>query len=183
MALYNRFIESYDSATNGGKEDFYHGEDDNQDYGNLYIPYIEAELASLARVRQVFNANKIGMVTSAIFTELQTPASYKGKNKKQVFSAVIYIKWNDTPTVLAFRESIMNGDKENSRIHINKGKNVHWIVRQNTAIIPEELLAERYITADLAETATDVAWRSLQSDMGEEELEEIAIAVAMNVLC
>jgi len=185
MALYNRFFEGYDNDTNGGKIDLYHGEDDDQAYGDLYIPYIEAELANLASLKKVFNANKIGLVTSATFNALVAPTTYKGKNKKQVFSAVIYVKWNDTPTVTKFRESIFNGDKVNSRIHVNKGKNVHWVVRPNTAQLSDELMEERYFVNELAETAIDAGLRVLEDDEDDEdmyELEETAKVVALRAL-
>ena len=186
MALYNKFHLEYDTEANGGKEDYYHGEYDDEAYGNLYIPRMEAGEANLSTVKKVFMLNKLGMVTSAIFSALSAPKNYKGKNTKQLYSAYVYVKWFTNDLAQAFRKDILIGDKKTSRVTVDKKNDTYWVVRPNTAFPSAELLEERLDIADLAEIATDVALNCLEEDEVEElamcDLEETAKNVAMHCL-
>lgn len=182
MSLYNRLTKGFDSEENGGKEDYYHGEYDDEAYGNLYIPHIAAEVATFDTVKQVFINNQVGLVTSVDFNELALSSSYKGKNKKQLYSAYVYVKWfADTE----FREHIAAGNKNKSRVIVNNETDTYWIVRPNTAFPSEELLAERLDIEELVETATDIAMRSFEGEEEEEDLYELkktAQSVALSLL-
>ena len=182
MAFYNPFHFEHDNETNGGTEDYYHGEYDNDAYGSLYIPHMGSDVATLKQVKRVFRANKIGRVTSATFTPLTVPSTYKGKdkNKKRVFSATVYVKWYDLPVAKKFRENIFNCDDLKVRLNVDEMQGTYWIVRPNTRMT-DELLEERYSLQPLWEIATDSAMRVLEDGV-EEALEEIATDVAMRVL-
>jgi len=184
MSLYNKFHLEFDNEENGGKEDYYHGEYDDEAYGNLYIPHMEAEVANLETVTFVFLKNKVGVVTSATFNAVPVPTAYKGKNKKQLYSAFVYVKWFPNTK---FREQVLSGDKTKSRVTVDKQKGTYWVVRPNTLLLPSnELLEERADIQELAETATDVALHCLEEDEEEEvamcDLEDTAKNVAMNCL-
>ena len=164
MTLYNKFIEGYDNEYNGGKEDHYHGEHDEEPYGKLYIPYIEEAHATSKGVEQVFNTNQLGKVTYVTFKELAKPTNYKGKSQKTIYSAMVYLKWNETnPEVSIFRENVANGNKDLSKVYLDKNKKTFWIVRPNT-VISDELFEERYVLAVTKETAEDAAMRVLEDD-------------------
>jgi hypothetical protein len=182
MALYNRFFNNYDDDTNGGNEDFYHGEYDDEAYGNLYIPRIEEEDANFDSVKRVFLENKIGLVTSAVFTWLPKPEYFKGRVEKYLFSCKAYIKWNDGTK---FREHVLSGNKKKSRVTVNKQAGTYWIVRPNTSFPSEELLIERYEIEDLLDTATDCALSALDNEEEDDityELEQTARAVALQAI-
>lgn len=182
MAFYNTLHFDHDNATNGGKEDYYHGEYDNDAYGSLYIPHINSDVATFEQMNRVFRTNKIGRVTSAMFTPLAVPSTYKGKdkNKKRVFSAIIYVKWYDLPVAKLFREHVFEGDMQ-ARLNVDETQGTYWIIRPNTRMT-DELLEERYSLQPLWEIATDVALTVLEHGI-DEDLEEIATEVAMRVLC
>jgi len=191
MTLYNNLHSEYDSKTNGGNEDYYHGEYDDKAYGNLYIPRIEAADATFETVKHIFLLNNIGLVTSVEFSELAVPKSYRGKNTKQLYRANVYIKWFVTPTVTEFRKNVVlpgNGSnsKDKSRVIVDEAKDTYWVVHANTAYPSEELFEERCVIADLQTTAEDVALRALEEDTEEEnslyELEQTARAVVMQAL-
>ena len=181
MAFYNTLHFEYDSSINGGKEDNYHGEYDDDAYGSLYIPHINSDVATFEQVKRVFRTNKIGRVTSATFTPLAVPSTYKGKdkNKKRVFSATVYVKWYDLPLAKRFEEDIFEGDMK-AQLTVDETQGTYWIIRPNTRMT-DELLEERYSLQPLWEIATDSALRVLKDGV-EEELEEIATDVAMRVL-
>lgn len=185
MALYNKFHLGYDTIENGGKQDYYHGEHDDEAYGNLYIPHMREAEANLSTIKKVFMLNKIGMVTSAIFKPNAPPAGYKGKNKKQCYSAYVYVKWFTNSLAVAFREYVLIGDKKTSRISVDEKNGIYWIVRPNTACPSEELFKERLDIADLAETATNVALNCLEEDEAAElalyDLDQTARSVAVSV--
>ena len=181
MAFYNSLHFEHDNATNGGKEDYYHGEYDDGAYGSLYIPHIDSDVATFEKVKRVFRSNKIGRVTSATFTPLAVPSTYKGKdkNKKRVFSATVYVKWYDLPVAKLFRDQVFEGDMQ-ARVNVDETRGTYWVVRPNTRMT-DELLIERYSLQPLWEIATDSALRVLEDGV-EEALEEIATDVAMRVL-
>jgi len=170
---------------NDDKEDYYHGEYDDEAYGNLYIPHIEEHVAYLETIKKVFKNNKLGVVTSVIFNALTAPKGYKGKHTKQLYSAFVYLKWSTNSAVNTFREHLLSGNKKNSRVTVNKKKGTYWIVRPNTAFPSAELLDERLDLEELAETATDVALRCLDEDEDDlvlYDLEETAWSVALSLL-
>lgn len=184
MSLYNRFFEGFDNDVNGGKEDYYHGEYDDNAYGKLYIPRIEEEEANFETVKKVFLANKIGLITSAVFTWLPTPASYKGRKEKYLFSANVYIKWDEASH--EFQNHVLDGNKMKARVQVDERMGTYWIVRENTAFPSEELLEERYVNAELFETAFDVAMSALVEDEYDDEicyeLGQIASEVALSAI-
>ena len=162
MAFYNTLFGDYDNATNGGKEDYYHGEYDNDAYGSLYIPHMDSDVATFEKVKRVFRANKIGRVTSATFTPLAVPSTYKGKdkNKKRVFSATVYVKWYDLPVAKTFQYHVSEGDVQ-ARLNVDETQGTYWFIRPNTRI-SDDLLEERYSLQPLWEIATDSALRVLE---------------------
>jgi hypothetical protein len=182
MAFYNTLHGDYDNDTNGGKEDHYHGEYDDDAYGSLYIPHIESGKATLEQVKYIFQVNEIGSVTSATFTPLVAPKTYKGKdkNKKQLFSANVYVKWNVTPAVSEFYKNVLKGDSVKTRLHVDKVKGTYLIVRPNT-IMTDELMLERYIIKQLEANANYMAGLVIDDGV-DDELEEIATDVAMKAL-
>jgi hypothetical protein len=146
---------------------------------------MEEDQANISTVKKVFMLNKLGMVTSAIFTALSAPKNYKGKNIKQLYSAYVYVKWFTNDLACAFRKDILSGDKKKSRVSVDKN-GTYWIIHPNTAFPSAELLEERLDIADLAETAADVAFHCLEEDEVEElamcDLEDTAKNVAMHCL-
>jgi len=180
MALYNKFFGDYDMQN---MEDDYHGEYDDEAYGSLYIPHIEEQLASMAEIKRVFAAKKIGDVTTVTFSELIAPKTYKGKNKKQAYSAIVYLKWRETLAATALRQAIQDGDKHKSRIALDAKH--HWIVHSNTAMLSDELYEERCYNADTEDTVMGVISRLLDYSDDEDtemyNLEELAKDVAMRV--
>ena len=132
--------------------------------------------------KKIFKAKRIGTVTSATFQPLTVPSTYKGKskNKKQLYSAYVYVKWSDTTT---FQEKVLNGNKETARICLDETKGTYWIVRPNT-MVSDELYYERLEISELKETATNVSF-SFLDDIDELvlcDLEEIAMDVALKAL-
>ena len=187
MALYNPFHGDYDNKTNGGQADFYHGEHDDEAYGQLYIPRIDAADANFDTVKNVFLKNKIGLVTRVEFKVVPVAPTYKGKHQKSLFSAYVYIKWFITKKVADFRDNIIKpGTKSKTGVSVDKETGTYWIVRTNTAQPSAELYEERCILADLKVTAEDVALRVLAEDADEEfslyELTQTARAVALQTL-
>jgi hypothetical protein len=185
MSIYNKFHLGFDTIENGGKEDNYHGEHDDETHGNLYIPRMEAKDANLSSVKKIFMLNKLGIVTSASFKAIVPPSDYKGKNNRQLYSAYVYVKWFTNDVADTFRENILIGNKMKSRIIINEKKCIYWIVRPNTARPSDELLDERFAIAELAEMATDVAVSCLDENEEEElvlfDLERLSRSAAMSV--
>ena len=179
MALYNKYFGHYEQQ----QEDDYHGEYDDEAYGSLYIPHIEEQLASLAEVKRVFLAKKIGDVTAVTFTERIAPGTYKGKNKKKVYSAIVYLKWRVNKVADALREALEAGNKQQSLIKLDAKE--HWVIHYNTAMFSDALFEERYFNADTADTAMDMVFRILE-DTEEElamyELEDTAMDVAMRII-
>ena len=179
MALYNKYFGYYEEQ----QEDDYHGEYDDDAYGSLYIPHIEEQLASMADIKRVFAEKKIGDVTSVTFTELVAPGTYKGKNKKKAYSAIVYLKWHENKAVNALREAIETGNKKKSLIKLDAKQ--HWVIHYNTAMFSDALLEERYFNADSEETAMDAVFRILEDtdeDLAMYELEDTAMDMAMRVL-
>ena len=127
--------------------------------------------------------NKIGMVTSASFTAIAPTAAYKSKNKRQLYSAYVYVKWFTNEQADAFRQHILIGDKANARLTVNEKNGSFWIIRPNTACPSVKLLEERFTIAELAEIATDVAVNCLEEDAEEElilfDLEQMSRSVAL----
>ena len=178
MALYNKYFGDCEVQA-----DDYHGEYDDEAYGSLYIPHIEEQLASVTEVKRVFREKKIGDVTSVTFTALVSPSTYKGKNKKKAYSAIVYLKWSENKVANTLREAIESGDKKKSQIKIDAKQ--YWIIHYNTAMFSDALLEERYFNADSEETALDMVYRILE-DTEEElvmyELEDTAMDMTMRVL-
>jgi hypothetical protein len=148
MALYHRFHGNF--PDNG---------EDHTDYNAkvaadevLFIPHIEEQMATLNQVKQVFSTQNIGTVTTATFIEKPVPATYKGKNKKKVFSATVYVQWHDSPAVTQLREDILRGDKETSRITVDEDANTYWVLRPNS-FEAATLLQEQACLAQLEDTA------------------------------
>jgi hypothetical protein len=181
MALYNKYFGYYEQR----QEDDYHGEYDNDAYGSLYIPHIEEHQASIIEeVKRVFREQKIGHVTSVTFTELATPGTYKGKNKKKAYSARVYLKWCESKAADALRQAIGDNDKKKSQIKIDDKQ--YWVIHYNTAMFSDALLEERCYNADSADTAMDMVFRVLEEteeELAMYDLEEIAKNVAMCALC
>lgn len=181
MALYNKYF-GYNEEQ---QEDKYHGEYDDNAYGSLYIPHIEEQLASTEEVKRVFCEQKIGHVTSVTFTELATPSTYKGKNKKKAYRAIIYLKWCESKAADALRQAI-GGDNNKKKSQIQIDDKQHWVIHYNTAKFSNTLLEERCYNADTAETAMDMVFRVLQEteeELAMHDLDETAKDVAMRVLC
>ena len=120
MALYHKFFGDYEAQ----QPDDYHGEYDDEAYGSLYIPHIEEQLATVADIKRVFLAKKIGHVTSVTFTELIAPGTYKGKNKKKAYSAIVYLKWSENKAANALRLAIETGNKKKSQIKIRSHRSL-----------------------------------------------------------
>ena len=87
---------------------------------------------------------------------------------------------------LPFANIFYLATKKKSQVSVDKKNDTYWVVRPNTAFPSAELLEERLDIADLAETATDVAFHCLEEDEVEElamcDLEETAKNVAMHCL-
>jgi hypothetical protein len=188
MSLYNRYFQDYDSASNGGKDDFYHGEyDDETVYGKLYIPHMESNSANFEFVKKTFLANNIGLVTHATFTVLEGQSTYKGKNKKQLFSAYVYVKWFNNNIATALQQHIIRGNKKLARVNVDKTKDIYWIVRPNT-VISDELMSERIDIHELRIVAENVAHSVLEEEYDDDdmdilyELKRMATCIAMRVL-
>jgi hypothetical protein len=179
MELYNKFFGDYEAQ----QEDDYHGEYDDEAYGSLYIPHIEEDMASVAEVKRVFLDKKIGDVTNVTFTQLVAPGTYRGKNKKKAFSAVVYLKWCVNKVANTLRQSISDGNKKKSLIKLDAKQ--HWVIHYNTAMFSVELLDERYYVADTEDTAMDTVFRILEDteeDLAMYELEDTAMDMTMRVL-
>lgn len=178
MALYHKFFGDYEAQ----QPDDYHGEYDDEAYGSLYIPHIEEQHASLAEVKRVFLEKKIGDVTSVTFTALVAPSTYKGKNKKKAYSAIVYLKWRATKAANAVRQALGPSNKNNTLIKLDAKQ--YWVVHFNTAMFSEALYEERYYVADMEDTAMDAVFRILEDteeDLNMYDLEDTAM-LTMRIL-
>jgi len=179
MDLYNRYFGYYEKTQN----DNYHGEYDDEAYGSLYIPYIDEQLASIEKVKQVFMENNVGDVTSVTFTKLVAPKTYKGKNLKKAYSAFVYLKWRVNKTANQLRQAIEDDNKSNCQIKIAAKR--HWVIHYNTAKFSADLLEERNYVAESSYTAMDAVFRILDEtneDIAMYELEDTAKDAVARVL-
>lgn len=178
MVLQNNYLINYEVDV-----DDYHGEYDDEAYGSLYIPHIEEQLATIKEVKRIFQEKKIGDVTMVNFTELVAPSTYKGKNKKKVYSAIVYLKWRVNKEVDTLRQAIESSDKKKSQIKIDDKQ--YWIIHYNTAMFSDALLEERYYNADTENTVMDMVFNIIndtEEDLKMYELEYTAKDVAMRIL-
>ena len=179
MALYHKFHGDFNPAD---AKDTYHGEYDDEAYGSLYIPHLEEQLASEQEVTRIFSKMNIGDVTTVTFAQRVAPATYKGKNTKKVYSAIVYLKWYEHTLANQLRQAITDGDSKNTKLKVANDQ--YWVIHYNT-VFSDELYDERYLIADLEDTAVDTTLRVLEEtaeDMAMYDLEDTAKDVTARVL-